>query len=212
VYLQLRREIVDGQMPAGTRLVRRTLSKRLGVSPVPVTEALFRLEQDGLVKSEPMYGARVTPLTVESVRNETVLREALECQAARLFCVNATDEEKAELMKLAEAVDQIISDPKIRPNAVEDDEHLAFHLKIARYSGFPILEAQLKRVWFRRLMQLNNLNARLNPVPRDWHEQLMRVLSNNDPDAAARKMREHVRFHVEELDRLVKQGTPLSPQ
>ena len=84
VYHTLRDEILSGALPPHTRLVRRTVSKRLGVSPMPVTEALLRLEQDGLVESEPMYGSRVKAWTLEAVQGDEVLREALECQAARL--------------------------------------------------------------------------------------------------------------------------------
>jgi GntR family transcriptional regulator, rspAB operon transcriptional repressor len=199
VYVQLRKEIVDGKLRAGVRLVRRVLSKRLGVSLAPITEALFRLEQDGLVQREPMYGSRVSVLTPEMVRNETILREALECQAARLYAVNATALQKVELAHLAGLVDELNATTNDGHITEEPNAHLSLHLKIACYSRCDLLEDQLQRAWFRRLMQLNNTNARLHPVPRDWHAQLMEVLHRGDPENAERKMREHVRLNREEL-------------
>ena len=74
IYETLRREILSGATPPGTRMVRRILSKRLGVSPIPVIEALHELEKDGLVESQPMYGHRVRSLSVETARNDHVLR------------------------------------------------------------------------------------------------------------------------------------------
>ncbi|HEX7008932.1 MAG TPA: GntR family transcriptional regulator, partial [Phycisphaeraceae bacterium] len=82
VYQTLREEILNGQLKPGTRLVRRAVSARLGVSRMPVADALVRLEQDGLVESRPMIGARVVPLTPQRLRDDQVMREALECQAA----------------------------------------------------------------------------------------------------------------------------------
>jgi DNA-binding GntR family transcriptional regulator len=174
---------------------------------VTVTEALFRLEQDGLVDSEPMYGSRVRSLSSEMVRNETALREALECQGARLYATNASPQQKDELMQLAERVDRAMSNSCNEFSSERPDEHLSLHLKIARYSGFAILEDQLQRVWFRRLMQLNNVNARLNPGPSDWHVRLIEVLNSGDRDAAEHKMREHVQFHAEELYRLAAEAS-----
>ena len=107
VYRTLHEEIVSGALRPGQRLVRRELSSRLGVSPMLAAEALLRLELDGLVESRPLHGARVRPLTVEDYRGEELLREALECLAARMCAENASNAELAKLMVLAQTVDRV---------------------------------------------------------------------------------------------------------
>ena len=105
VYELLREEILSGQLAPGCRLVRRALAARLGVSPIPVTEALLRLEVEGLVESRPLCGCRVRPLELEDVQNEAVLREAIECQAARLSAENAQPADHTRLAAEAKRLD-----------------------------------------------------------------------------------------------------------
>jgi DNA-binding GntR family transcriptional regulator len=194
VYQTLRREILSGATPPGTRLVRRTLSQRLGVSPIPVIEALHHLEKDGLVESQPMYGHRVRALSVESARNDHILREAIECQAARLCAQNASAEQLDTLARQAAELDKMLkSDPE---GATPAEEHLEFHLGVARATGYHGLVDALQNLWFRRLMVFNTVNAAALGLPRNWHGQLVKALATRDPDIAERAMREHVQFNV----------------
>lgn len=178
-------------------MVRRKISHRLGVSHVPVTEALLKLEIDGLVESQPLLGCRVKPLTLEDVRNDEILREAIECQAARLCAGNAGDDELARLMNQARQLDRITADTD-HLSKLGEEMHREFHMLIAVSGGFPVLADELTRVWFRRLMRLNWIkSSRFRPVPRDWHEQLVKEMLTRDPGRAEEKMREHVQFNQE---------------
>jgi DNA-binding GntR family transcriptional regulator len=198
VYESLRADIVAGQFAPGDRLVRRTLSKRLGVSPMPITEALYLLELDGLVESRPLYGCRVRPLTIDDLHNDQVLREALECQAARMVAEQASDDELRRLAMEARQLDRLMSggDPDSRLGM---ELHLEFHVKIAQLSSSSRLAEELRRVWSRLLMRVNWIKAtRYKLVPEDWHQQLVQVLQNRDPAQAEDKMREHVQFGNED--------------
>jgi DNA-binding GntR family transcriptional regulator len=197
-YESLRSEILSGQFAPGDRLVRRALSKRLGVSPMPVTEALHMLETDGLVESRPLYGCRVRPLTIEDLGNDQVLREALECQAARLVAERASDDALKRLAVDARQLDRLMEggDPDSKLGM---ELHLEFHVKIARLSGYARLSEELHRVWSRLLMRVNWIKAtRYKPVPEDWHQQLVHLLQGRDPASAESKMREHVQFGNED--------------
>ncbi|WP_432824952.1 GntR family transcriptional regulator [Dactylosporangium sp. CA-092794] len=61
-YREIRARIVDGRFGPGYRLVLSSLARELDVSPVPVREAIRRLEAEGLVRFERNVGARVTTL------------------------------------------------------------------------------------------------------------------------------------------------------
>ena len=203
----LRQEIISGKTPPGTRLVRRTISKRLGVSPIPVIEALHQLEQDGLVESEPMFGHRVRVLTADAMRNDHVLREAIECQSARLCAEHATTQQLEELARQAEELDGLmVSDPGGQTHA---EKHLNFHLTIARNTGYSALGDTLEKLWFRRLMVLNTLNAAALGLPGKWHAQLVKSISSRNPDEAEKAMRKHVLFNVkQQMDGLAKSLKP----
>lgn len=213
-YNRIREWIISGHLAPGTRLVRRSLSKELGVSPIPVTEALLRLGEEGLVETEPMYGSRVTRLTLEALRNDQMLREALECQIARLCAERATPENLAELVRLAERLDAEIHETQTGPVAERAGAgqtadmgkdragmrtHLGFHLALARMSGFPLLEKELRKVWTRRLTWMNWMNASMFSVPQDWHRRLVDAVASGDAQRAEEAARQHVR-HGQEHD------------
>ncbi|MBO1330113.1 GntR family transcriptional regulator [Streptomyces sp. VRA16 Mangrove soil] len=79
----IRARVHDGTYPPDTRLRERELAESLGVSRVPVREALARLATEGLVVLEPRRGARVRRLTLRDVDELFDLRLSLEVFAAR---------------------------------------------------------------------------------------------------------------------------------
>jgi len=75
--VQLRRLIVEGALPPGTKLTVAALSARLGLSATPLRAALKMLEGEGLVEAEANRGARVRALTPHDIRNLYRLRAAV---------------------------------------------------------------------------------------------------------------------------------------
>lgn len=196
VYHTLHEEIMSGALRPGQRLVRRELSGRLGVSPMLAAEALLRLELDGLVESRPLHGARVRPLTVEDYRGEELLREALECLAARMCAENASDAELAKLMALAQTVDRVSAQSN-RQSKPGMEMHRQIHVDIARCGRAERLAEELDRVWTRRHMRFKWVDP-AGAVPDDWHKGLIEAIASRDPDRAEVKMREHTRYYREE--------------
>lgn len=80
----LRDRILDGELPAGERLVERELTERYDVARHTLRAALRALEADGLVRIEPNRGARVARLDAAELRDLFALRLALELEGARL--------------------------------------------------------------------------------------------------------------------------------
>src|SRR5690348_12287105 len=106
-YAEIREKILQGVYALGAPLSRREIAGELGMSFVPVSEALQRLEQEGLVESRPRVGTRVRAPSADDVRQRYILREALESQAAREFAKRAGAREKIELQQMAAHLDQL---------------------------------------------------------------------------------------------------------
>jgi len=68
----LRQEILDGQHAAGTQLRQDALAERFQVSRIPVREALFQLEAEGLLRMEPHRGAIVSSFSVEESATSSI--------------------------------------------------------------------------------------------------------------------------------------------
>ena len=83
-YTTIRDAIVDGTLQPGERLRDQELTEWLGLSRTPVREALSRLEQDGLVETEPQRFTRVAPLDRRAARDAFPIVAAIHALAAEL--------------------------------------------------------------------------------------------------------------------------------
>ena len=197
-YERIRMAILKGELPLGASISRRQLAAQLGMSMVPVGEALQRLEADGLVESRPRSGTVVRRPSREDVRGHYVVREALETQAARLFAERATAEERAELLHGATELDRAYADPQ---RDIHDAflMHSRFHHRIAECAGCPALLQAIEKSHVLVLNWLYNGAAGFHDLPRHWHRGLAKVLSGRDPEAADARMREHVRYALDDV-------------
>ena len=83
VYTELSEAIRSLELPPGTKLSEPTLAARLGVSRVPVREAIARLADQRLVTVTPQVGTRVAPILMSEVENACFIRSSLEAGALR---------------------------------------------------------------------------------------------------------------------------------
>lgn len=191
-YVTVRERILRGELAIGQVISRRKIAAELGMSFLPVSEALLRLEHDGLLESRPRAGTRVRVPTRHDVQGHYVVREALEVQAAMLFATHATREERAELMKLAIRLDAL-STQQDGNRFVYLSLHEKLHRRIAECARCAALcdaisrTSALASTWLCATRAVNPAN------PPSHHENLMKVLVSNDPGAAAETMRAHIR-------------------
>jgi DNA-binding GntR family transcriptional regulator len=197
-YQSIRRMILRGQLPPGSSIPRRTLAEQLGVSFLPVSEALQRLEHEGLVESMPRIGTRVKIPTLQDVRGNYVIREALESQSARLYAEKASADERRELERLAEAIDEA------QPNAEIDffdffSLHDRFHHRIAECAGCASLSALIEKTSTLLHTWQYAAISDFREMPPHYHRDLVKVLNGGDVEAADRAMRAHVRHGMDEV-------------
>jgi DNA-binding GntR family transcriptional regulator len=203
-YLAVREDILRGQLRPGMPVSRRRLARELGMSVVPVTDALKRLEEDGLLETRARAGTRVRVPSETDVRELYELREALETQASRLFAVRATPQQCAELRRLAAEVDALFSrlatasdDPAFRFKV--HSTHLRFHMRIAECAGSTLLKHMIERRHVLIMNWLFDVSARRTPLPLGFHARLAAALTSRDPGKADAAMRAHVQYGFNEI-------------
>ena len=178
-YLVIRERILRGELPLGAVLSRRKLTSDLEMSVLPISEALQRLESDGMVESRPRVGTRVRIPSVGEVRDFYVVREALECQAARLFSEKASHAERAEVTRMAEHMDVLF---KRCAAGGSDSEflfavhkyHFQLHMRIAECSGSEALRAAIEKNQVLVFNWLFDIAARRRALPAHFHRDLAR--------------------------------------
>ena len=97
VTTKLRELILKGEFKMGERLMQEEWAKKLGVSRMPLREALRQLEVEGLVRIEPRRGAIVTPVSIDDIEEIYQLRALLEGEAVVKALPFLGGEEVAEL-------------------------------------------------------------------------------------------------------------------
>ncbi|TWU39638.1 GntR family transcriptional regulator [Novipirellula artificiosorum] len=134
-YDYIRGKLASHDLPPGKRLVNRVLASEIGVSVIPVREAIHRLASEGFVDHVPGSGAFVRKTDPQDIDDLYVLRDALEScaagEAARYITDHQLDELESILSKAEEIAQQISKRPKqhatkIQMNAWLDTER-SFH-------------------------------------------------------------------------------------
>lgn len=104
VYTQLREAICEGTFGPGERLVQADLAQKLGVSRIPVREALHRLSEEGLVECTPHKGAIVRRPDPNDVEETWVAARVLVRVAMEHACARITDAQVARIARLHETM------------------------------------------------------------------------------------------------------------
>lgn len=141
VYEHLRQAIMLGELAPDDRLRQGELADRLGVSLIPVREAVTRLEADGLVVVRPRLGARVAPVSAADARELFAMKCVLETLALREAVPLAQRADWVEARGFVEQMDGV-ADP-LRYAEL----NAQFHLALYRPCAMPRLLQTIKRVW-----------------------------------------------------------------
>lgn len=190
---RLRQLILDGQLPPGQSLRPADLAPRLGVSVMPIREALRILEAEGLVTFKPRIGARVAEISEEDVEELYLVRGALEGLAARLAVRNLTD---AGLAELHEAFDEMTA-ALIRDDFVTFSQwDREFHRRHFSASGRPSLVKKILDLWDygRRIYAIAPHTRESMEPAYAAHRAILEALDSRNARAAER----HTRTHTEE--------------
>jgi DNA-binding GntR family transcriptional regulator len=97
---------------------------------------------------------------------------------------------------MAAELDALYAEPKHDAQKAAE-VHLALHHRIAECAGCPELLRAIEKSHILVLNWLYNSAADFHQSPKRWHRDLATALTSGDPDAADRKMREHVRYGLD---------------
>jgi len=193
-YQELKRIILDRQIPPGGKLNEGELASALGISRTPVREAINRLEKEGLVEIFPQRGAFVIQFTGKDIFELFLIRENLEGLAAYLAAENMGERQLAKLEACLLGFKEPFSEKDIRRYARED---FKFHQTIVMLSDARRLINLVSTLHdFIRMFRLTTigLSGRMKTSLAE-HRHLLEALRKKDPEESEAKMREHIR-HV----------------
>jgi len=191
-YGVLHEAIITGRIAPGERLPIEELADTLEMSPMPIREALRRLDADGLVEHVPHRGARVRELSVEDLREVYELRLALEPLAVAHAAERFTAEHEREA---SEALRRHVR--AYRSGTIVDAlaAHTEFHFALYRAAESRWLLKLITPLWEsseRYRLSLPPRHRRALAERRAEHERILAACVAHDPELAARELHDHL--------------------
>jgi DNA-binding GntR family transcriptional regulator len=142
VYQTVKRRILMNELKPDTALTELGLAREIGCSQGTIREALFHLQEDGLVTRAGHRGTTVTRLDAEEAREILALRRRIEVRGAHRAVLHVTDE---ALEKLLELMAQMEAAAEQGDAFALIEFDMGFHLTIFRLARFEALEQILTR-------------------------------------------------------------------
>lgn len=195
----VRDRILTGEVPPDLPIRQDALAADLGVSKIPLREALTRLEQEGLLRSQANRGFFVRALSPEEAEEVYALRLKLEPDTAALAAERAGEEERRFAIETLETLYRVTDERGAGVGAF----NRAFHLSLIRPSAQPITTNILERL---QVLSERYVRKHLEPLGRDEraneeHRQLLDAWLARDGARVADLMRAHIGTTLDDLHR-----------
>ena len=187
VFDKLMEWIMDGQLSMGDKLVTDDLAAKMGVSRMPVREAISDLEAIGLAETIPYTGTKLVKLSKDDVQEIYLARSALEPIAARFACIRITPKEIEAVEEIHERYKKTIMKPQLDPREVYLLNR-EFHFAIYKASHMKRICEYIEQLWdnlayFKFIYgQKLLLNDDLKRDMIEEHASYVRALKEGDSD------------------------------
>lgn len=207
VLVEIRQRLIDGRLPPGSALRPDAIGDELGVSAVPVREALRILEGEGQVSYRPHRGYLVNEFDFGDIKEIYLIRELLEAEAVRAAVPLLDDEDlqrmQVELDLMEEAGDDILELMAAKRR---------FHFTLFEASEMPHVTRILRVLWdssdaYRSLLFMHAENRQ---AVHEKHHRLLKLVADGDIEGTIAELNEHRRHAVTVLEADLSSGTAAS--
>lgn len=181
--------IITGQLRPGTRLPIEELAEVLEMSPMPIREAVRRLDAAGLVENIPHRGARVTELSLPDLAEVIEARLALEVLAIRRAAERFTDEHEAHARECLIVLNALPDDN----SAATSTAHAGFHFALYEAADSAWLMRLIRPIWETSERYCLEVPSCRQLVGRQHeHEAILGACVAHDVDRAALTLHDHL--------------------
>jgi DNA-binding GntR family transcriptional regulator len=188
-YYRIREQIVTLELAPGSVIDERDLIERLGLSRMPIRQALRRLARERLVDVYARRGTLVAPVNVRDLGGLAELRRELESFAARMAAERMSADDRADIEGLLQEIERVGGGER---SLIDLDQRI--HRRIHQAAHNPFLASALEesyvlslRIWLLVLDRVQRLEDAI-----DEHRDLLGAILAGDGDRAEAAMRAHV--------------------
>ncbi|MFF0492530.1 GntR family transcriptional regulator [Nocardia sp. NPDC004068] len=182
---EIRRRIFARELAPGARIDQEPLADEIGMSKIPVREALSALAAEGLVEMVPRRGAFVVPLSKADIEDHYWMLAHLSGRAAERAAENLSEESLAELERLIEQM-ETATDEQERARA-----NFTFHSLINHAAESPRILAVLRTLGSPIPLEFYESNTEMAPEADAEHRNLLEALRSRSGPRARAAMEDH---------------------
>jgi DNA-binding GntR family transcriptional regulator len=195
VYDQLRRRIISAEILPGESIHIRDLARELGVSTMPVREALWQLESERVIVIESNRRIHVNTLTPKEMEEALRIRLLLETLAAERSCERRSESVVQKVKGLLDDMEASVANPK--KYMMKNSQ---FHFAVYSCADSPLLLSFIDWLWARVGPYLW-IQATKVDLSEDWkyHDAIYRAFAEKDKE----RLREALRKDLEEAAKLI---------
>ena len=186
IYRILRDAIIKGQLQPGERLIQDELAKTLGVSRMPIREAIKQLATEGYVNFEPHKGAIVKQFSMHELDEIYFLRAKLEPLAASESLKFLTPQLIGQLHELNEQMKQ--TDDTDRYIQLNNQ----FHHLLIKDCPWEKLNAMIENLWHGFPQQTPHLLPKQISTSIAEHDLMLQAIKNNEIKRACQLLEQHI--------------------
>ena len=186
---ELRNAILSGALEPGIRLRQEDLAARLGVSRMPVRQALSVLEREGLVRTDPWRGTIVAPLDRDAIRDSYAFRGIVERYVAETLAGQRSFDTSALRALIVAGRDAASNGDLVRLI----DLDLRFHSLLYEAMGNKVLSDVMKGQWahIRRVMAVTLTVSEYRQRIWDEHAEIVESIDAHDATRAGAAAQAH---------------------
>lgn len=187
----IRARILDGTYATGAKLHQDMIAAELGISRIPVREALFQLEAEGLVRIVPQKGAIVSELSLDEINDVFDLRGIMEPLLLAQSAPHFTDEDFAGLDDIQSRFEKAIEAGNVSEwGQLNADFHMTLYVHARRPRTRAIVVSLLQTSDRYTRLQLSNTKA-MGTAEKE-HAHLIALCRAKEIDEACRFLEQHI--------------------
>jgi DNA-binding GntR family transcriptional regulator len=207
----LRERILRGELLEGEQLRQEALAEELGVSRIPLREALRQLQSEGLVTFYPHRGAVVSTFSTEEISETFELRAVLEPDLLRRAIPNLTEERIAQARGVLASYEADLQSGDV---STWGERNWQFHSALLEPANRPLTLGIVQNLNYHsnRYVRLQLMLTHGESRARDEHRQILSLCEKRQADAACGLLVEHILYAGRSLVEYIKTRRMNAPE
>lgn len=188
VYESLRKEILEGKLKPGQRVLMSDLTKKFGFSGIPIREAIRKLESEELLVGTPHVGTSVSKIDPDEIIEFYLMRIELESLSARLAVPHLDISELGHLEKILEKTEKAVGENDFEMLGKLNKE---FHLRIYHAAPYPNLYKFVVELWEKvhRIKSVFVIAPERGEKSLKEHREILKAIRKQDAKLTAKLIR-----------------------